>query len=179
MSAWQLRRQFPGLREVLPDRLGAFHPDLVPSWFSPLARCLQDYYTDALRDGNAPQTLDQWSYWRPCLDWSVVTPFQRKVLEVTATIPCGMHMTYGQVAAKLGKPRATRAVGAALGANPWPVIIPCHRVTGRRGAMTGFSAPGGISTKKRMLALEGAPDLFGGRDGDRRGGDCEQADRTL
>ena len=63
-------------------------------------------------------------------------------------------MTYGQVAKAIGKPAASRAVGAAIGNNPWPVLVPCHRVIGSTGKLTGFSAPGGIETKRRMLALE-------------------------
>ena len=65
--------------------------------------------------------------------------------------------TYGEIARAVGDPGAARAVGAALGANPFPVIVPCHRVLAADGALHGFSAPGGITTKRRMLELEGAP----------------------
>jgi methylated-DNA-[protein]-cysteine S-methyltransferase len=71
-----------------------------------------------------------------------------------------VRLTYGEVAKKVGKPKASRAVGAAVGANPWPVLVPCHRVVGTGGRMTGFSAPGGVAAKRRMLAMEDRGMLF-------------------
>jgi O-6-methylguanine DNA methyltransferase len=144
----------PGCQEVLPGAHGVFHPEVVPDWFNDLVRFLQAYYTTALRHQTEPEFADQWSFWRTRLDWSQVTPFQRQVLEMVARIPCSRLLTYGQIAARLGKPAAARAVGKAVGANPWPVLIPCHRVMGSAGKLTGFSAPGGIGAKRRMLALE-------------------------
>jgi O-6-methylguanine DNA methyltransferase len=149
-------RSFAGCTELFPDAHGRFHPETVPDWFSEMAHFLQGYYTAALRHQTEPQYIDQWAFWRSRLDWSQVTPFQRQVLEAAACIPCSRTLTYGQVAAQIGKPAAVRAVGAALGANPWPVLIPCHRVMGAAGKLTGFSAPGGIRTKRRMLELEQA-----------------------
>jgi len=81
------------------------------------------------------------------------TPFQRSVWSVLQTIPYGQTWSYLQVARTIGKPSACRAVGAANGANPLPIIVPCHRVIGTNGALTGFG--GGIDTKRRLLALEG------------------------
>jgi methylated-DNA-[protein]-cysteine S-methyltransferase len=72
-----------------------------------------------------------------------------------ASIPRGQVMTYGQVARKLSAPQAARAVGMALSRNPWPVLVPCHRVIASTGHMTAFTAPGGLAAKKRMLRLEG------------------------
>ena len=69
----------------------------------------------------------------------------------------GTIATYGQIARAIGEPDAARDVGAALARNPTPVIVPCHRVVAANGALHGFSAPGGIETKRRMLQLEGAP----------------------
>lgn len=89
------------------------------------------------------------------LDWSLTTPFQRTVLEITQFIPFGEILTYGQTAAKLGKISASRAVGGALGRNPMPIIIPCHRVVAANGNLTGFSAAEGIVTKQWLLELEG------------------------
>jgi methylated-DNA-[protein]-cysteine S-methyltransferase len=66
-------------------------------------------------------------------------------------------VSYGQVAQAIGQPDAARDVGAALARNPTPVIVPCHRVVAANGTLLGFSAPGGIETKRRMLQLEGAP----------------------
>jgi len=150
----QIMRTHPNASEVFGDGHGNFHPEVVPEWFGELVRYLQGYYTANLRDLTQPQFVDNWTFWRPRLDWSQVTPFQRQVLEQCAQIPSGQQMTYGQIAKRLGKPAASRAVGAALGSNPWPVLVPCHRVLGKKGKLTGFSAPGGISTKQRMLDME-------------------------
>jgi methylated-DNA-[protein]-cysteine S-methyltransferase len=82
------------------------------------------------------------------------TPFQRAVWAHVARIPYGTTTTYGEVARRIGHPRAARAVGGANGANSLPIIIPCHRVVGARGAMTGYGA--GLETKAALLKLEGA-----------------------
>lgn len=95
------------------------------------------------------------------------TPFQRQVWFALATIPYGQTRSYAQIAAQLQRPTATRAVGAANGRNPLPIVLPCHRVIGADGSLTGFS--GGLPTKRFLLELEGAlprqapaPDLFAG-----------------
>ena len=100
------------------------------------------------------------------LDLGRASPFERQVYDLTRTIPPGQVMTYGQVAERLGEKRLAREVGQALGRNPCPIIVPCHRVIGADGRMVGFSGPGGIETKRRMLAIEGyypggQPSLFG------------------
>ncbi len=82
------------------------------------------------------------------------TPFQLRVWEALRSIPYGERRSYGQIAAALGRKGAARAVGRACGANPIAVLIPCHRVVGSNGALTGFSAPGGTHTKGRLLAME-------------------------
>src|SRR5260370_19997156 len=89
------------------------------------------------------------------LDLSVLAPFQRAVYEAVRTLPPGRTATYGEIAQRLGKPGASRAVGQALGRNPFLVAVPCHRVLAAGGAAGGFSAPGGVITKQRLLALEG------------------------
>ena len=94
-----------------------------------------------------------------------LSDFERAVLEETFRIPVGETRTYGEIAAALDAPGASRAVGAALGRNPNPIIIPCHRVLGANGRSGGFSAPGGARTKLKMLEIEGArrsgqPELF-------------------
>jgi methylated-DNA-[protein]-cysteine S-methyltransferase len=91
------------------------------------------------------------------LDMSLVAEFDRCVFEATRRIPRGATRTYGEIAAQIGDPGAARAVGQALGRNPFPVIIPCHRVLAAAGRPGGFSAHGGVATKLRMLAIEGAP----------------------
>lgn len=90
-------------------------------------------------------------------DFSHLPDFNLAVLRETLRIPSGATTTYGAIATALGQPAAvSRAVGSALGANRWPLLIPCHRVVASDGRMTGFSGPGGVRTKTRLLALEGA-----------------------
>lgn len=86
------------------------------------------------------------------LDLRTGTAFQKKVWEEVRSIPWGQTRTYGEIAARVGKPGAARAVGQALARNPLPIIIPCHRVIGASGNLTGFG--GGIELKKKLLALE-------------------------
>ena len=87
--------------------------------------------------------------------WGALPPFQRAVLQAVAAIPYGETRTYGQIAAAVGRPKAARAVGRAVATNPMPIVIPCHRVVGHNGALHGYSGPGGLATKARLLALEG------------------------
>jgi methylated-DNA-[protein]-cysteine S-methyltransferase len=91
------------------------------------------------------------------LDLSPVGPFYRQVYEAARRIPAGATLTYGELAARVGAPGAARAVGQAMGRNPWPLIVPCHRVLAAGGRTGGFSAPGGVATKLRLLRIEGAP----------------------
>ncbi|MEV6556480.1 methylated-DNA--[protein]-cysteine S-methyltransferase [Nocardia sp. NPDC051756] len=102
--------------------------------------------------------------WIP-LDTSGIPEFHRAVYEVTRAIDPGHTLTYGQVADRIGQPGAAQAVGQALGRNPIPLIIPCHRVLAADNALTGFSAPGGVTTKQNLLEIErtpgfGEPTLF-------------------
>ncbi|WP_420823075.1 methylated-DNA--[protein]-cysteine S-methyltransferase [Wenzhouxiangella limi] len=80
------------------------------------------------------------------------TPFQRAVWEYLRSIPYGQSASYGQIARALGRPSAARAVGLAVGRNPWALIVPCHRVIGSNGALTGYA--GGLERKRWLLALE-------------------------
>jgi len=90
------------------------------------------------------------------LDMDAVPPFHRRVYAAARTIAPGTTVSYGEIAARLGAPRAARAVGQALGNNPFPILVPCHRVVAAGGRPGGFSAHGGIATKLRLLAVEGA-----------------------
>jgi len=90
------------------------------------------------------------------LDMDGVPDFHRRVYGVARTIQPGSTMTYGDIAARLGDPGAARAVGQALGRNPFVLVVPCHRVLAARGKTGGFSATGGTSTKLTLLAIEGA-----------------------
>jgi methylated-DNA-[protein]-cysteine S-methyltransferase len=90
------------------------------------------------------------------VDLENVQEFARRVLEFTREIPAGKTRTYGEIAKALGRPHAAQAVGQALGSNPVPLIIPCHRVLAAGGKLRGFSAPGGRATKEKLLEIEGA-----------------------
>jgi methylated-DNA-[protein]-cysteine S-methyltransferase len=91
--------------------------------------------------------------WKVPLDLSSGTEFQQKVWRVLTTIPRGETRSYGWVAKKVGKPKASRAVGAACGANPVPIIVPCHRVIAGDGSLGGFG--GGLPMKRQLLRSEG------------------------
>jgi methylated-DNA-[protein]-cysteine S-methyltransferase len=99
------------------------------------------------------------------LDLHGVPEFQQRVYAATRTIPPGQVLTYGELARRLGEPGASRAVGQALGRNPFAPVVPCHRVLAAGGRSGGFSAEGGAATKLRMLEIErarlgGSPGLF-------------------
>ncbi|MDZ4798709.1 MAG: methylated-DNA--[protein]-cysteine S-methyltransferase [Bryobacteraceae bacterium] len=90
------------------------------------------------------------------LDWTRVAAFDRRVYEAARKIPFGATLTYGEVAARIGDNGAARAVGQALGRNPFAVIVPCHRVLAAGTKLGGFSAGGGTATKAKLLTAEGA-----------------------
>ena len=122
-------------------------PAVDPSWiedpaaFREVARQLDEYFAGT----------------RPSFDLPLApggTPFQRRVWEELARIPAGTTVTYGELARRAGRPGAARAVGAAVGRNPVSIVVPCHRVVGSDGALTGYA--GGIARKAFLLALEGA-----------------------
>lgn len=99
------------------------------------------------------------------LDLAHVPDFNRRVYGIARAIPVGETLSYGEIAQRLGDPGCAQAVGQALGRNPFPIIIPCHRVLGAGGKAGGFSATGGVRTKLRLLTIEGArigsgPGLF-------------------
>ena len=117
-----------------------------PEWIRRLVEHVQQHLEGRLFDFmNTP------------LDWSRVTDFQRAVYLQTQDIKPGYKKSYGEIAKlmALGHESA-RAVGVALASNPWPLIVPCHRVVSAGGKMTGFSGSGGVRTKTRLLTLEGA-----------------------
>ncbi|MCW2950915.1 MAG: methylated-DNA--protein-cysteine methyltransferase [Conexibacter sp.] len=91
------------------------------------------------------------------LDLADIRPFHRRVYELTRAIAPGATRSYGELATDLGEPGAAQAVAQALGRNPLPLVVPCHRVLAAGGAVGGFSGAGGTATKRRLLAIEGAP----------------------
>ncbi|MFJ9672077.1 methylated-DNA--[protein]-cysteine S-methyltransferase [Streptomyces sp. NPDC101221] len=100
------------------------------------------YFAGRLRDFDLP------------LDWSLISGFNRQVLrELASGVPYGSVVGYGDLAGRVGQPGAAQAVGLAMGANPLPVVVPCHRVVESDGGIGGFG--GGVDTKRRLLALEG------------------------
>ena len=111
------------------------------------------------RVDGARRELDEYfagrrSEFQVAVDWSPMGDFQERVLRATAAIPFGGHASYGQVAEQAGNPRAYRAAGTALGRNPVPIVIPCHRVWAAGGGLGGYT--GGLERKRALLELEGA-----------------------
>jgi methylated-DNA-[protein]-cysteine S-methyltransferase len=131
----QFARRFPGAREETPP------PDIQEAIDGIMA--LLD---GELRDLTAVR-----------LDMAQVPPFNQRVYEIARTIPPGATVTYGEIATRLGERLLARDVGQALGQNPFPIVVPCHRVVAAGGRTGGFSARGGVRTKLRLLAIEGAP----------------------
>lgn len=133
----------------LPDAAGKIAggvPALAPPQIESVIHRAQEHFAGTMHD-----------FTDVALDWSQVTPFQKKVYVAALAVKAGHVTTYGAIARELGLgPEGSRAVGVALGANPWPLIVPCHRVVAADGKMTGFSSPGGIPTKTRLLGIEGA-----------------------
>jgi len=112
-------------------------------WNRPLARRLRAYAAGARDDFRDVE-----------VDPHGLTEFRRRVLRCCRRIPYGKTLTYAQLAAKAGSPRAARAVGRCMAANPVPLVVPCHRVVAANGGLGGYSAPGGIRLKQRLLELE-------------------------
>jgi methylated-DNA-[protein]-cysteine S-methyltransferase len=139
----RLKRRFPGATESAPP------PDI--------ARIAGDIV--ALFAGE-PRDLNY-----VALDLGGVPDFNRRVFEIARTIPVGQTLTYGDIATRLGDKLLSREVGQALGENPFPIVVPCHRVLAANGKTGGFSAPGGVDTKLKMLSIEraqpGGQTLFG------------------
>ena len=98
------------------------------------------------------------------LDWERVPPFSRKVLRALYEhVPAGVTVTYGELAALAGEGGKARAVGQVMARNPWPLVVPCHRVLGGDGALTGYTNPNGLDLKALLLTLEGARPAGRGR----------------
>lgn len=136
------------LPDASPQRLQRRHPGavLTDELPAPVQHAVQGIR--ALLGGEMRDLRDV------VLDERGIPAFRRQVHALTRAIPPGQTRTYGEIAAALGQPGAARAVGRAEGENPFAPIVPCHRVMGAGGEPTGFSAPGGIQTKRRLLLIE-------------------------
>jgi methylated-DNA-[protein]-cysteine S-methyltransferase len=130
----RLRRRFPGAGEATPP---------------PETRAAVEHIAALL--GGQPGDLTSVP-----LDMERVPLFARRVYDVARTIPAGQTVSYGQIASRLGDPQLAREVGQALARNPFPIIVPCHRVLAAGGKLGGFSARGGVATKQRLLTIERA-----------------------
>ncbi|MGB9879819.1 MAG: methylated-DNA--[protein]-cysteine S-methyltransferase [Anaerolineae bacterium] len=126
-----LLQKWPGAQEGLHPRLMALHDKL------------QRYFRGELVD-----------FRNEVLDAHQATDFQVRVWDAVRSIPCGQVRSYGWVAAQVGSPQAARAVGRVMATNPFPIVVPCHRVVGSNGQLVGFG--GGLDMKRRLLELEAA-----------------------
>jgi methylated-DNA-[protein]-cysteine S-methyltransferase len=116
-------------------------PELNPARMDEERRELEAYFAGRLKSFTVP------------VDLRFTTPFQRRVLDATAAIPFGEVASYGDIARRIGNPRASRAVGGALGRNPVAIVVPCHRVLASGGALGGYT--GGLAIKRTLLRIEG------------------------
>lgn len=141
-----VRLTFPEepLDEFLERLARKLSPRIVaaPAALDPVQRELDEYFSGSRQAFDLP------------LDWALITPFARRVLRKTVAIPYGGHLSYAEVAAEAGSPRGARAAGNALGSNPIPIVIPCHRVLHSSGGLGGYG--GGLDRKRFLLELEGA-----------------------
>ena len=135
--------EFRGEDDVLEDLARRVSPRVLeaPAKLDPVRRELDEYFDGRRQEFETP------------IDWSHLAGFTREVLRATAAIPFGDVSTYAGVADAAGSPRAVRAAGNALGANPMPVVVPCHRVLRTGGALGGYT--GGLERKEFLLRLEG------------------------
>jgi len=118
---------------------------LAPAKLDRVRRELDEYFAGTRQDFDLE------------LDLTLARPFARKILAATARIPFGSTSTYGEIAAEAGSPGAARAAGGALGSNPIPIVVPCHRVLARNGTLHGYT--GGLHRKQQLLELEGVRTL--------------------
>ena len=136
--------EFRGEDEVLEELARRVSPRVLeaPGRLDPVRRELDEYFEGRRQDFDVP------------IDWSYLAGFTREVLRATARIGFGEVSSYAGVAAEAGSPRAVRAAGNALGSNPMPVVVPCHRVLRSGGKLGGYT--GGLERKEFLLRLEGA-----------------------
>ena len=135
-----------GLRRYAGRESSAVAEEAAPPWVRELVARVQRHLNGDLQD-----------FRQVPLDASRVSALAWRVYDAARQVPAGQTATYGDLAARLNDPAGnSRAVGAFMGSNPWPLIVPCHRIVGANGRLTGFSAAGGVRTKARLLVIEGA-----------------------
>ena len=134
-----------GVDNVLASLATKLSPRILedPRRLDAVRRELDEYFGGRRQDFDLP------------IDWALYSDFGRRVLQATAAIPFGATATYGDVAREAGNAKASRAAGRALGANAIPIVVPCHRVIGTSGKLTGYT--GGMHRKEALLRLEGIP----------------------
>jgi methylated-DNA-[protein]-cysteine S-methyltransferase len=143
LAALSYADQFDGADGALDWVAAKLSPRMLeaPARLDDVRRELDEYFEGRRRDFDLP------------IDWALASQFSRRILKATAAIPFGQVSTYGKVAAQAGNPKASRAAGRALGANPIPIVVPCHRVIGSSGQLTGYT--GGLDRKVALLQIEG------------------------
>lgn len=144
----RLAYEYERLEDVLEELAEALSPRILeaPGRLDAVRRELEEYFEGERNRFDVP------------VDWALVTAgFSRRVLQATARVPYGRVSTYGEVAKRAGSPRAARAAGNALGSNPVPIVVPCHRVIRSGGDLGGYGG-GGTERKAFLLQLEGAVD---------------------
>lgn len=154
VGVWLPEADDQALRRRILRRHPEAGPDEPPASVAAAVAAVTAHLSGALDDLTAVE-----------LDLSSLPELHRRVFAVVRAIPPGRTLTYGEAARRIGEPGAARAVGRALGENPFPIVIPCHRVLAAGGRLHGFSASGGLAAKRRLLEIEkarvgDAPDLF-------------------
>jgi methylated-DNA-[protein]-cysteine S-methyltransferase len=149
--AWSTRG-LVGLTLPQPTKADALRQ--LPASSSPLPEAAPGLDMDALTDKLRRYFEGQEVHFDEPLDPGIGTRFQQRVWAITRAIPRGQTRTYGDIAREAGSPGAARAVGQSMARNPWPMVVPCHRVVGQDGSLTGFG--GGLTMKEQMLTMEGA-----------------------
>lgn len=129
----------------LNSRIGTAVATHIPTWIGRLQNRLQSFCAGAADDFRDVPVATLWS-----------TEFQRAVVTALRAVPYGETTTYGDLAARVGRPGASRAVGTVMATNPVPLVVPCHRVLASGGKIGGFSAPTGLDLKRQLLEMEAA-----------------------
>jgi methylated-DNA-[protein]-cysteine S-methyltransferase len=140
----RVRAKNPGVKRATATRL--------PAWVDDAVRAIEEHVSSTSGSGEPEVDLSSVR-----LDFTHTPPFHKKVYEAARRVASGTTVTYAELATLAGSPKAVRAVGQAMAKNPYPIVVPCHRILAKGNTPGGFSAFGGASTKAKLLAGEGAP----------------------